>query len=55
MPQVMYKTKDGMKTKSFSYNKSGLEQAKAFAKMTGGKMKMSVNESKMKFAKKCKA
>ena len=52
MPQVMYKTKDGMKSKSFSYNKSGLEQAKAFAKLTGGKMKMSVNESKMKFAKK---
>ena len=55
MPQVMYKTKDGMKTKSFSYNKSGLEQAKAFAKLTGGKMKMSVNESKMKFAKKGKS
>jgi hypothetical protein len=55
MPQVMYKTKDGMKSKSFSYNKSGLKEAKEFAKLTGGKMKMSVNESKMKFAKKGRA
>ena len=40
-----------MMKKSFPYNAKGVMEA-SFAKMTGGKMKMSVNESRMKYAKK---
>tara|TARA_R100001463_G_scaffold10924_4_gene31240 strand:- start:771 stop:944 length:174 start_codon:yes stop_codon:yes gene_type:complete len=52
MPKVMYKTKDGMKTKMFPYNKSGVDQAKSFAKLVNGKVEMSMKNSKMKYAKK---
>lgn len=53
MPGVMYKTKDGMKKKVFPYNEKGIEQAKAFAKMIGGKLDMSMNNSaKAKMKKK---
>lgn len=45
MPGVMYKTADGMKKKTFSYNKKGIEAAKAFAKQSGGKLDMSMNNS----------
>ena len=52
MPEVKYKTKDGMKTKHFSYSKKGMEDAKQFAKLTGGKMTTKLNDVKMKYAKK---
>ena len=52
MPEVMYKSNSKMMKKSFPYNSKGVMEAKNFAKMTGGKMKMSVNESRMKYAKK---
>jgi len=52
MPEVMYKSNGKMMKKKFSYNAKGVNEAKNFAKMTGGKMKMSVNESKSKYAKK---
>lgn len=42
MPKVMYKTKDGMKTKMFPYTKAGTEQAKEFAKLVNGKVDMSM-------------
>lgn len=42
MPKVMYKTKDGMKTKMFPYTKAGTEQAKEFAKLVNGKIDMSL-------------
>ena len=45
MPGVMYKTADGMKKKTFSYNKIGIEAAKAFAKQSGGQLDMSMNNS----------
>ncbi len=40
MPKVMYKTKEGMKTKHFAYTKQGVEDAKSFAKSTSGKIAM---------------
>ena len=52
MPKVMYKTKDGMKTKMCPYNKSGVDKAKSFAKLVNGKVEMSMKNSKMKYAKK---
>jgi|TARA_E500000318_G_scaffold111442_1_gene130043 hypothetical protein len=52
MPKVMYKTKDGMKTKMFPYTSKGTEQAKDFAKLVNGKVEMSVKNSKMKYAQK---
>ena len=41
MPEVMYKSNNKMMKKSFPYNAKGVMEAKNFAKMTGGKMKMS--------------
>lgn len=52
MPKVMYKTKDGMKTKMFPYTKEGTKQAKSFSKLVDGKLDMSMNNAKMKYAKK---
>lgn len=52
MPEVKYKTKDGMKSKHFSYTKKGMSEAKQFAKLTGGKMTAGLNDAKMKYAKK---
>lgn len=52
MPKVMYKTKDGKKTKMFPYTSKGTEQAKDFAKLVNGKVEMSVKNSKMKYAQK---
>ena len=40
MPKVMFKTKEGIKTKHFAYTKQGVEDAKAFAKNTSGKISM---------------
>ena len=45
MPGVKYKTKDGMKKKTFPYTKDGIQQAKNFAKTIGGKLDMSMNNS----------
>jgi hypothetical protein len=38
MPKVMFKTSEGIKTKHFAYTKQGVEDAKAFAKSTSGKI-----------------
>jgi len=46
MPKVMYKTKDGMKSKKFSYTKKGVADAKSFAKQTSGKIAMGYKKKK---------
>ena len=52
MPMVTYKTDKGMKTKTFPYNKKGMEQAKKMATETGGKLNKSINSAgKMKMKK----
>tara|TARA_R100000664_G_scaffold28481_1_gene39780 strand:- start:10768 stop:10935 length:168 start_codon:yes stop_codon:yes gene_type:complete len=52
MPEVSYKTSQGMKKKTFPYNKSGVSQARKFAKETNGKLNMSLNKSaKLKYKK----
>ena len=53
MPGVMYKSGDGQKKKMFPYTKSGVASAKQFAKASGGKLDMSMNNSaKAKMKKK---
>ena len=45
MPEVSYKTSQGTKKKIFPYNKTGVSQARKFAKETNGKVNMSLNKS----------
>ena len=52
MLDVMYKNKNNRSKKSIKYKEKGVKKEKNLDKRTGGKMKMSVNESRMKYAKK---